>query len=128
MKSVDRLLSIEIYRGDTLENYQKCAVLDESGRVFMDRTRNSMYYFEGTCTSRKYRGIVDPFSYALREALERGETPAVLAGKYPLLSKPAFESITTGSFVLLPKGVNMPVDKIWLPKPDFDWKSIDLQR
>lgn len=121
------ILTVEIYRGDTFENFLKSAIFDGSGRVSTDRKRNPMYNFEGTCTSRKYRGVSDPFSYALREALDRGETPCILAGAFPLFSRPVFKSITTGVFVLLPEGVNMPVDKLWLPRPDFDWRDINLQ-
>lgn len=124
---MSRFLSIEIYRGDTFENFLKCAVPNSEGRVYLDRVRNPFYNFDGTCTSRKSRGVADPFSYALREALERGETPAIFAGDYPFFSKPVLRSYATGQFILLHEGKNMPVDKIWLPKSDFDWSNIDLQ-
>lgn len=120
----NRFLTMELYRGDTYENFQVCSVKGTEGRIFFDRRVNPAYHYKETYASR--RGVADAFSYALRNSRELGHTPIVISGRFPILSKYILASITSGFCVVLPDGVVFPVDKIWLPKADFNWRGLNL--
>lgn len=121
---LERIINVGLLRGDTLANFLACAY-ESKGRVFTDRTRVP-YEFPQTFANREYRGVNDAFSYALREARDRDDVPVVMGGKFPRFSRPVLASITRGGPVELPAGTDFPVDKIWLPKEDFDWRALNM--
>lgn len=124
MQFVEKHLSVVVYRGDTLENFQTCFIKGKEGRTFFDRRKEPRYAYEETHVSR--RGAADAFSFALRNARELGHTPIIISGRLPVLSRYMLASLTTGMHVILPPEVSFPVDRIWLPREDFNWRELNL--
>lgn len=127
MQFLEKHLSVVVYRGDTLENFQACAVRGEKGRIFLDRGREPGYQYKETYASR--RGVVDAFHFALMSARKLDHMPIVISGRLPRLSKYMLTSIVAGLSgypIELPQGVNLPVERIWLPRADFNWKELNM--
>ncbi len=118
---------MELYRGDTYENFQACSVRGEKGRIFLDRSKEPKYQYKETHATN--RGMVDAFHFALISAREIGHTPIVISGRLPIFSKYVLSAILRGASgfqVVLPEGVHFLVDRIWLPQADFNWRELNM--